>query len=220
MTRSELQALQRAINVFTRRRLSGVAPLKVDGKLGHATLSRVKWVKYYLGYQGGAGVQNATVDKAFRSRVWHPNSARYSTPARIARGMKRRSVQRAKWRKNHKASKKATGVGRYDGVPVANWLIPYLQWARANGWRGRLVSGWRDPAYSESLCYRICGAPRCPGRCAGRSSNHAGSAEPNGAVDVSDYVTFGRVIARCPIRPAIINTLGARDPVHFSVSGQ
>ena len=125
----------------------------------------------------------------------------------------------SKQRANQKAAAKATGVTKYDGVPVAAWMVPYLQWARANGWKGRLVSGWRDPQYSRSLCMRMCGAPSCPGRCAGTSSNHVGSAKPNGAVDVSDYVTFERVMARCPYRPQLVNRLDARDPVHFSVSG-
>ena len=125
----------------------------------------------------------------------------------------------SKKRANRKAAAKTTGVGRYDGVPVANWMVPYLQWARDNGWKGRLVSGWRDPNYSESLCRRMCGAPRCPGRCAGTSSNHVGSVEPHGAVDVSDYVTFERLMARCPLQPRLRNTLDARDPVHFSVPG-
>ncbi|MEJ7784747.1 MAG: hypothetical protein WKF96_08090 [Solirubrobacteraceae bacterium] len=219
MTRAQIRVVQRGCNHFTRRYLSGVQPLIVDGKPGVATGRRIRWIKYYLGYAGGAGAQNAVGDHALRSRMWHPKSARYSTPARIARGAKRRSVQRARWRKNHKAASKATGVGRFDGVPVANWLIPYLQWARAHGWRGRLVSGWRDPAYSESLCYRICGAPRCPGRCAGRSSNHSGSSRPNGAVDVSDYMKFRQLMTRCPYQPQIFCGLDARDPVHLSAGG-
>lgn len=218
MTTTQVRAIQHAINYFTRRYMLGVTPLIVDGKPGHATSSRIKWIKYYLGYAGGATAQNTTVNVAFGSRMWHPKNIQYSTPAQIARGMKRRSAQRTAWKKNHKAAK-TTGVGRYDGVAVANWLIPYLQWARANGWNGRLVSGWRDPAYSESLCQRMCGAPSCPGRCAGRSSHHSGSTPGNGAVDVSDYLTFGRVIARCPLTPRIFNSLPRTDPVHFSSTG-
>lgn len=125
----------------------------------------------------------------------------------------------SKRRANRKAAAAATGVTRYDGVPVAAWMVPYLKWARENGWRGRLVSGWRDPNYSRALCMRMCGAPSCPGRCAGLSSNHVGSAKPHGAIDVSDYGTFERLMARCPIEPRLRNTLDARDPVHFSVPG-
>jgi hypothetical protein len=126
----------------------------------------------------------------------------------------------SKKRANRKAAAATTGVGRYDGVPVANVAIPYLEWARANGWKGRLVSGWRDPNYSESLCRRMCGAPRCPGRCAGTSSNHVGTTKERFAIDVSDYATFGRLMRSCPLRPRIYNALGAQDPVHMSPNGQ
>ena len=36
---------------------------------------------------------------------------------------------------------------------------------------------------------------------------------------MSDYVTFGHLMARCPYSPKLVNKLGARDPVHYSVSG-
>lgn len=219
MDRREVKQLQRGINYFCRRYLDGMAPLFVDGRMGRATRARIRLVKYYLGYAGTAGSQNDEPDRAFRSRMWHPKSPRYSSPARIRRGMARRRAQRAAYRKNRSRGSRATGVGRFDGRPCANWLIPYLTWARANGWRGTLNSGWRDPVYSEGLCYRMCGAPSCSGRCAGRNSNHSGSVRPRGAVDVSDYATFGRVIGRCPYGPRIFNALGARDPVHFSASG-
>lgn len=112
------------------------------------------------------------------------------------------------------------GVTHFDGVPVAKWLVPYLQWARDHGWQGRLVSGYRDPAYSESLCRRMCGRPSCPGRCAGRASNHSGSSKPHGAIDVSAYWQFASVIRRCPYQPHIFNALPRTDPVHFSASGR
>jgi hypothetical protein len=112
-----------------------------------------------------------------------------------------------------------SGVAWYDGKRVAAWMVPYLVWARKNGWRGYLVSGWRDPVYSESLCRAMCGAPRCPGRCAGRSSNHSGSVQPAGAIDVSDYYRFQELMKKCPYSPRLQNRLGARDPVHLSVSG-
>lgn len=219
MTAGEIRKLQRGLNVFTTKHVAGFPPLLVDGRMGRSTRKRIQWVKFFLGYAGPARVQNAKPDLKFRSRLWHPNSIRYSSPLRIRRGQKRRAEQRREWKRNRRSSAGASGVGVFDGVPVALWLIPYLQWARANGWRGRLVSGWRDPKYSEGLCYRMCGRPSCPGRCAGRNSNHAGSRRPKGAGDVSDYTRFGAVIRRCPYSPRIFNALGARDPVHFSASG-
>jgi hypothetical protein len=176
----------------------------------------VRTVKYLLGYRGKI---NSEANVEFRERMWHPKDPKYSTPSRIALGKKRRRAQRKNALKNRVKAVFTSGVTTYDGVPVAKWLVPYLQYARAHDWNGRLVSGWRSPAYSDSLCRRMCGAPRCPGRCAGSSSNHSGSARPRGALDVSDYVRFGQVIRNCPLEPDIFNALGARDPVHFSASG-
>jgi hypothetical protein len=113
-----------------------------------------------------------------------------------------------------------SGVSSFDGKPVASWLVPYLKWARADGWRGGLSSGWRDPVYSEQLCYKICGRPSCPGRCAGRSSNHSGSVKPRGAIDVSDPSTFAEKMKKCPYSPKLFNALGAADPWHFSSTGR
>lgn len=124
----------------------------------------------------------------------------------------------SKQRANSRAAAASSGVTTFDGVPVAAVAVPYLQWARNHGWNGRLVSGWRDPKYSQSLCYRMCGRPSCPGKCAGTSSNHVGTTSNHFAVDVSDYQTFRRVIADCPISPRIFNNLPI-DPVHFSPSG-
>jgi hypothetical protein len=93
-------------------------------------------------------------------------------------------------------------------------------WAREHGWRGQLISGWRSPEHSEQLCFEICGRPTCPGRCAGRASNHSKKQKPGGAVDVSDHARFGGLMERCPFRPRIFNTLGPVDPGHFSSTGR
>ncbi len=216
MTRTEVKQLQRGLNRFTHKRLRGVGPLLVDGVMGRSTKSRIRMVKYYLGYKGKL---NSRADHDFRSRLWHPNSIRYSSLARVRRGRKRRVSQRKKARANARSASASHGVSTYDGRPVATWLVPYLKWARAHEWRGTLNSGWRDPKYSQSLCFRMCGRPSCPGKCAGLSSNHVGSVRPRGAVDVSDYVRFGQLMQRCPLQPRVFNALGARDPVHFSASG-
>lgn len=109
-----------------------------------------------------------------------------------------------------------SGVGTYDGKPVAKWIIPWLEKSRAAGWAGHVTSGYRTPEYSESLCMEMCGAPSCPGTCAGRSSNHSGTTYPHGAVDVTDETNFGRIQRQIgsPLRNALPS-----DRVHFSVSG-
>lgn len=215
---ADVSQTQRALNAFADRYLEGFAHVIVDGRKGAATRTRIRLVKYFLGYAGTAAKQNAVIDDAFSERLWHPKDPRYSTAARIGRGMARRSKQRRDWRKNHRAAK-TKGVGTFDGVPVANAAIAYLTWARKRGWRGRLVSGWRDPKYSQSLCMRMCGAPSCPGRCAGLASNHVGSNPDRFAIDVSDYARFGQLMRLYPGRK-IFNALGAADPVHFSPSGR
>jgi peptidoglycan hydrolase-like protein with peptidoglycan-binding domain len=216
MPRERVKGLQKALNGFTNKHLKSFGPLMVDGVVGPATKKRIREAKAYLGYTGAAR-RSSTVDRDFMRRLRHPRSVRFSSPAMLARALDRR-------RKQRKAAKESmaprAGVATFDGKPVAAWLKPYLVWARNNGWKGTLNSGWRDPVYSETLCRNMCGAPSCPGRCAGRTSNHAGSVRPAGALDVSDYQRFAELMRRCPLQPRIFNALGARDPVHFSVSGR
>jgi hypothetical protein len=215
MSPDQVKALQNALNAFTGKRLHGIAPVMVDGVKGRATVKRIREAKTYLGYTGREA-KSPVVDKEFMQRLRHPRSARHSNPRMLARALRRRRAQK-KAAKTSAAPR--SGVATFDGRPVAAWVQPYLVWARQNGWKGTLTSGWRDPAYSEHLCLNMCGRPSCPGKCAGRTSNHAGSVKPAGAVDVSDYVTFGHLMARCPYTPKLQNRLGAKDPVHFSVSG-
>jgi Putative peptidoglycan binding domain len=216
LSADEVRRLQKGLNRFTERYLEGVGPIIVDGIKGHATARRIATVKYHLGYTGKAQ-RSATVKPEFVRRMRHPRSPRRSNPAMLARAFARRAKQRKAARAS---AAPRTGVATFDGRPVAAWLKPYLEWARQNGWKGTLNSGFRDPAYSEKLCISMCGAPSCPGRCAGRASNHVGSSNPAGAIDVSDYVTFGQLMRRCPYSPRIFNALGAQDPVHFSASGR
>lgn len=114
------------------------------------------------------------------------------------------------------SSNTPSGVAVYDGKQVAAWIIPWLKKSRQAGWKGTVTSGYRTPAYSEHLCQQMCGAPSCPGRCAGRSSNHSGKRFPAGAVDVSDYENFARIQRR--IHSPLKNDLPS-DRVHFSVTG-
>jgi hypothetical protein len=92
-----------------------------------------------------------------------------------------------------------------------------LRIRRAGRWKGAVVSGYRDPAHSEQLCFNMCHAPQCPGRCAGRSSNHGHKGGRQGAVDVSDYHTFAAESGR--LGSWLTNHLPS-DLVHFSESGR
>ena len=216
---AQIRKVQRHLNNFTRHHLEGVPPLIVDGKVGKHTRDRVVQCKYWLGY---TGPRNAQVKRRLMRQLEHPNWRVLFPKGWVAIGQRRRKVERTKYRANHDHGGGQHGTATYDGVVVAAYFVPILDWCRARGWKGRVVSGYRSPEYSEHLCILRCGRPSCPGTCAGRSSNHAGldpNASPCGAVDVSDYATFKRVVAACPLRPRISNNLPI-DPVHFSPTGR
>ena len=218
MTDVNIHELQRTLNAFTNHWLSGVAPLRVDGEKGHATNSRILRVKYYLGYGKD---RDSEVTSAFIRRVRHPRDSKYFPKGMIGTGIKRRLDQRRRYLANQVAGFFTSGVGYFDGRTVAKHFIPYLKYARAHGWQGTLNSGWRSPAYSESLCRAMCGAPTCPGRCAGRGSAHSQSVAPYGAIDVSDYWKFADIMRSMPLPPGaarIYNDLPI-DRVHFSYNG-
>jgi hypothetical protein len=135
------------------------------------------------------------------------------------KALRYRFKKKVEWLENNKDSEPSTasGVGTFQGKQVANWIIPWLVKSQQAGWRGYVVSGYRSPSYSTSLCYAMCGAPSCPGRCAGANSNHSGSSYPGGAVDVTDYYNFASIQRR--IGSPLRNLIGSSDLVHFSASG-
>ena len=101
--------------------------------------------------------------------------------------------KKLKWLRAHRDPKPAPGnLVEFDGRQVPHWIADILQSARSSGaWSGSVISGYRSPEYSTQLCINMCGAPSCPGRCAGANSNH--SCPPThtgvpyeGAVDVTD----------------------------------
>lgn len=217
--------LQWALNEFWRR--IGAADfeglLEVDGQIGPATQQRIKRAKWLLGYNAPFRKSTA-VDEQFMWRMEHPNHVRDGEHRKndrelVNRGEERRDDRRKREAKTRERIRES-GIDTFDGKPVAAWLKPYLVWARDHGWTGTLNSGFRSPEHSENLCEQICGQPVCPGRCAGKTSNHTKKTKPFGAVDVSKPDEFARVIRNCPLRPQIFNALGARDPWHFSATGR
>jgi hypothetical protein len=220
MTKLQTQRLQRELNHFTSKYLKGVNKLSVDGRFGFLTKRRIMTAKWYLGY---GKKRDADATEAFRQRLRNPGQKRFFHADMYATGRRRRREQRNRWIKNQIQSYLKPGVTRFEGKPVAKCAVPYLNYARSRGWRGGVNSGWRDPNYSRQLCIQMCGAPSCPGRCAGTASNHVGNSCANFAIDVSDYYTFGNIMRTMPLRAGmrrIFNALGARDPVHFSPSGR
>jgi hypothetical protein len=217
---SETKHLQYELNRFIADHKSlGYVQLQVDGETGQRTKQVLHNIRYDLGYLREN--LDKPVDDNFFKRLRHPNQVEPrwgQTKDVIRRGKKRRRVRRRWVARNRTRAFLKPGVGSFDGIAVAKCAIPVLTWCRQHGWRGRLVSGYRTPAYSESLCRRMCGRPTCPGRCAGRSTNHAYATPERFAMDVSDYIKFAEVVRNCPVRPHVHNSL-PNDRVHFSPSG-
>ncbi len=219
MSEKEVKEFQDLMNKFTDRYLKGVKPVMEDGVEGHATRVRAETCRWFIGFGATRKAPTGELGPVLLRALKDPKGKWLSRRVRAA-GAGRRGRQRAARKVSVKIAQGLPGVGVFDGKPCAKAAIPILQWARANGWRGYLNSGWRSIPYSISLCFRICGRAMCPGRCAGANTNHVGKTKDRFAIDVGDYVKFGELMKRCPIGPRIYNALGARDPVHFSPSGR
>lgn len=130
---------------------------------------------------------------------------------------KKNAVARAlRHRRSAGRSENGLQLWWFDGRKVTTEAYERLKFARAHGWTGYLTSGHREPSYSRGLCYAMCGAPSCSGRCAGVASNHV-----RNAIDVTKPWEFDRAMKHpnAP-RPRWFNALGWRDPVHFSPNGR
>jgi hypothetical protein len=113
------------------------------------------------------------------------------------------------------------GLVMIDGKPVATPIAKDIFEAQRRGLlpqSGVVISAYRTPAYSISLCYGICGAPSCPGRCAGAASRHAKLGR-EGAVDVRLGLQDQFESAMRQIASALHNSIGASDPNHMSYYG-
>lgn len=112
-----------------------------------------------------------------------------------------------------------------DGKVGPEWIVKIALDARAAGyWHGVAISLFRTVAYSISLCEAICGAPSCPGTCAGALTNHvcppSHTGVPyEGAGDFSDPAGLDRFCQAHDL-PLIGNgRVLPRDPNHFSNRG-
>lgn len=110
-------------------------------------------------------------------------------------------------------------VGSFEGTPVAEWIIPILQWARQHGWTGTVTDGWRP----QNATY------------GSATSNHKKSAYPGGAIDVGgpNDAAAGAAFANAikdyqkhnPGKPTLIQGVNTpwggypHDLGHFSATG-
>ena len=118
------------------------------------------------------------------------------------------------------APPKGNSIVTFDGKPCAAWIARDLHRIRELGWDGFMLSGYRTPAYSISLCRAICGQPSCPGRCAGAASNHAKFVEPEGAADLDPGHLSQALSLLRRIGSPLHNAIGPSDPNHVSASGR
>lgn len=98
--------------------------------------------------------------------------------------------------------------------PIADWIVPVLQWASENGWRGTVTSGYRT--LYEQAQLNAAGDFSAP---AGLS-NHETTKYPGGAVDVTEPSRLIEVLRgyRGPLK-LVGGVLGPVDPEHFSATG-
>jgi hypothetical protein len=224
-TRHEVEVLQHALNDFFRRRLRGYSPLIVDGKIGVMTNKRVMTAKFYLGYgnKRAADFTDHLIKQLLNPMDKH--HFEYKDDGNYELGIQRRETQRKVWEDHQHPSQQELGELVWkDGHYVVRWIGEINDEVRHAGhWQGYIESGWRSPEYSEHLCEVMCGAPTCPGRCAGKSTNHAKKGFMLGAEDVTDYVTFRSELHRLDLwgqdEPGHLCNILPNDPVHFSAHG-
>jgi hypothetical protein len=98
--------------------------------------------------------------------------------------------------------------------PIADWIIPVLEWASLHGWTGTVTSGYRT--YYEQAQLNAAGAFSAV---AGRS-NHETTVYPGGAVDVTNSPQLINVLRGYAGPEKLVGgVLGPIDPEHFSATG-
>jgi hypothetical protein len=115
----------------------------------------------------------------------------------------------------------------FDGHPVAAWMIPRLKFARANGWDGHVLSGYRTAAQQRGAAARYAQALGKPIAAVYPhgvlASNHVGDQLPRGAVDVTqpERLAAAMVGWRTSGRPHPLVWGGPviNDRAHFSSNG-
>jgi hypothetical protein len=98
--------------------------------------------------------------------------------------------------------------------PIADWIIPILEWAHEHGWTGTVTSGYRT--FYEQAQLNAAGAYSAQ---AGLS-NHETTKYPGGAVDVTNSSQLIAVLRGYagPVK-LVGGVLGPIDPEHFSATG-
>lgn len=117
------------------------------------------------------------------------------------------------------------GLVQMDGKPVPAWIANELTWAKRNGWKGTVISGYRTPAEQQAAAAGYAArigssVSAIYGSNGPLGSNHVGKAYPRGAVDVSRPAELDNVLARKPLRRLRWGGPVINDPPHFSATGR
>lgn len=171
--------------------------IRIDGQAGEHTFDAANMLAWLKGFSSGALLQIGKRQELTHRAVEILAGRQQRTGPMKHRGDARADDAR-RLREDHKHPHPRPAAGHpdlteLDGHLVPIWIAEILIAARNAGrWHGVVISGYRSPAFSEELCLNMCGAPSCPGRCAGRSTNHACPPSgrgvfPEGAVDVTGY---------------------------------
>lgn len=225
MDRRHVRTLQREVNRTLDHAELDWLRIPVDGALGPLTCKHARIAGSWQG---------------LTTKQLHQIAHQHITPflfevlthrRKRTAAQKKRHHQRLKHfkelRYHHKHPPHVEGLVHYDGEMLPGWIAEIDERARKSGvWQGRVISGVRSPEYSEHLCIIMCGHPTCPGRCAGRSSNHAcppsgRGVKYEGAEDVTDPAGLQRY---CREHGEPLHgdgeVLGSADINHFSHSGR
>lgn len=198
--------------------------LRPDGLRGKRTVTAIKKARFYVGLGSEDWERNPVeVSDDFLRLIKDPfsrskNETRAEWRKRRKLASKRRKARVKRWKSNRRTAPASStkGLVYFDGKLTAAWIAKWLVRARLAGIHFTQTSGFRWPWYSRLLCVRICGRPRCPGLCAGETSNHSGIFYPRGASDNAPPWGLRAWLAR---HGAPLTNHLPHDPVHVSASG-
>lgn len=210
----DVKALQVGLNNHLKKP-GGFHMLKADGILGDATMRAALHVAWNMGISYRSLKKGLT---KFTQRKIKGTMPRSIFDRRRVQKRRKENTDNPFLPLHPDRPPEQGGLTWMDGKWVATWIADDLLWYRNHGlWHGIVVSGWRDPVYSQHLCYQMCGRPSCPGRCAGTASRHVGKVYPNGAADVTSYTELKTATHSHPRR--IRNDVLPSDLVHYSSDG-
>lgn len=114
-------------------------------------------------------------------------------------------------------------VGTLDGHPVAEWIIPVIQWARdpkrgRDKWTGTVTSGYRTDAQQIAAANSY--GLEHYGPAGPLGSNHTKKTYPGGAIDVTKPDELNNTLQKYPGPLKLVwggPVIG--DTVHFSATG-